>query len=306
MADWWDAYEGESGDAGNWWADYESEPKVTVRLPKARPVSADGEKKAAELRRQNRAKSLGDRMERSAFRDKRGWKDGEVRSPWQRFKDGLSEGSLHSPIGAEGAARYIFRPMLRPDMSQEEMSRQERVQSDEYARKREEDETAFKDVDTFSPANIGKHAADLISNIIGGTDLTYVFAPGKTVAQRVLAQGGINASVDAGSQGIEIMRGVRDEYDPAQTALNAAAGVAFQGVSEGVSHARLGRKIKKGSAHPDFDQLVDITIHSESRGDDNAVSPKGARGKCKSCRGLLAIRASVFGSQTEARQTMLV
>lgn len=210
----------------------------------------------------------------------------KAKSVWGRFKDSYLEGALHNPIGAEGAMRYlgIGRPK---GVSDEELNRAERRMSDDLARSRAADDEAWKDVDALSPANIGRKAVELVGGMLGGVDPTYVLGPGRTAGQRIAAQAAINADADVVGQVIEKKRGVRDELDGWQTLTNAAAGALFQGGGEVVSKGRLGRKIKAGSAHPDFGKIVDITIHSESRGNDNAVSRVGAKGKMQVMPGTL-------------------
>lgn len=162
------------------------------------------------------------------------------RTPWQRFKDSFLSGALHNPIGAEGVVRATT------NLSSEELNKRERALSDKYYRRNAEDEEFFKDVDTFSPANIGKHAVDLIGNIIGGADPTYVIAPGRSALQRMGAQGAINAGVNAGGQVVEKKRGVRDEINPDEIALSGAGGLVLQGAGEIASRGRANRQLARG------------------------------------------------------------
>lgn len=156
---------------------------------------------------------------------------GEGRSLWRRFMDGIKEGAVNSPIGAEPVARSRLKSK---GYSDEQINKGERKLIERLARQREiDDQTTFKDVDTFSPANIGKHAVDLLGNIIGGADPTYVVGgPAKSAIGRIATQAGINLGVDTANQGIQIKRGIRDEYDPYQGGMSAAAGVGIQGGAE--------------------------------------------------------------------------
>lgn len=166
-----------------------------------------------------------------------------LRTPWQRFKDQFIAGALHSPLGAEGIVRYGTRLGNDP----EKLNRVERQLSEQFATRDAADEEHFKDAPW--DAKIGKFAVDLIGNIIGGVDPTYVVSPGSTAARRIAAQGAINAGVNAGSQGVEIKRGVRDEFSVPEVALNAAAGVGFQGVGEIASRAAGTRRaLKRGQS----------------------------------------------------------
>lgn len=196
------------------------------------------------------------------------------RGLWERFRDSYLESALHNPFGAEGVVRATT------DLSTEELNKRERILSDRLQQKRDKDEEAFKDVDTLSPANIGKQTIDLLGNILGGVDPSYVFGPGKTVVQRIAAQAGINAGLNAASQDVEVKRGVRDEFDPTEVLLNAAAGGAFQGAGEVVARSRAGRRINRGAKHPEFGSLEQTVLGLEGGGtlSNPRVSPKGAKG----------------------------
>lgn len=201
----------------------------------------------------------------------------EARSPWQRFKDSFIEGALHTPIGAEG----VVRATGMTGLPSAELNRRERILSDQFAQKRAKDEEAFKDVDTLSPANIGKHAVDLLGNLFGGADPTYAIAPGKNAIQRIAAQATINADQNAISQVIEQKRGVRDEFSPAEVALNAAAGLVLQGGVEAHAKVKTGQMIARGSKYPQYAALNDVIVnHLEGGGTlaNPKTSPKGAMG----------------------------
>lgn len=151
------------------------------------------------------------------------------RSMWERFKDEYLSSALHSPFGAEFVVRQDLK---RKGHSDEEINKVERQLSDEYAQKRAGDDIRFKDVDTLSPTNIGRRAVDVLANILGGVDPTYVIAPGRSAGMRILAQGGVNAGGNAAGQAVEKKRGVRDEIDPKEIIISGVAGAGFQGLSE--------------------------------------------------------------------------
>lgn len=168
-----------------------------------------------------------------------------VRSPWRLFIDSLTEGALHSPAGAEGVVR---RGMKLSGKTDEEINAAERRLSKQYQRQDQQDSEAFKDVDTFSPANIGRKATEFIGEALGSVDPTWVLGPGKTIVTKALGQAGINAAVDAGGQAVEIKRGVKDKYDPLQTAINAFAGGAFQAGGELIARGARGRGLTLDNA----------------------------------------------------------
>jgi soluble lytic murein transglycosylase len=209
---------------------------------------------------------------------------GKPRSTWQRFKDNLTSSALHNPFGGEAAIRGLIAlrdgtgislPGVDPRINSKNLN--------DYERQRFEQDASNSQNDTHLPGLQGRALETLMdvgANIIGGVDPTYVFAPGESVGTRIAAQGGINAVEDAASQGVELHRGTRDKYDPYETGIAGVGGLVLQGLGEGVGHYRLGRKIGRGAADPEFASLSDTVLHLEGGGslDHPATSPKGARG----------------------------
>lgn len=198
------------------------------------------------------------------------------RDPWERFKDAYTSSALHNPIGAEGAVRYlgVGRPKGVTDT---QLNQMERILSDKYARKASAD-PALKGSAQLGAVN---SVADFVGSLLGGVDPTYAIAPGRTAAQRIAAQAGVNASQDAAAQGIEIHRGVRDEFDPKETLLNLAVGAVVQGGGEGIRSHNLGRAVARGSSHPDWAAVNSVIVNDLEGGGSLAhpnVSKKGAMG----------------------------
>lgn len=199
------------------------------------------------------------------------------RTPWERFKDSLYYSTLHSPWGGESVVRH---GMTALGYDQKEIDRRELSAFHDEEIKYARDEEAFKDADTLSPANIGKHTADLVGGLIGGVDPTYVLGPGKTPIARILAQMGINAGMDAASQGVEMGRGTRKEYNLAQTGMNLLGGAVLQGGVEVHGKVMAGKRINAGAKMGNFDDLVNRVLKLEGGGtlDNPKTSPKGAKG----------------------------
>lgn len=174
------------------------------------------------------------------------------RSPWQRFTDELWDGAASNWIGVRGI-RTIAENMGPGRVLRGDTARRAEKHKERAARGREQDAPFFEDVDTLSPANIGKWVVDLSGNIIGGADPTYPLAPGRTIVQKALGQGAINAGVDAVNQGVDIARGDQDRVDPRRLGINAGAGVVLGGAGE-----LAGRAIARGGGNLDLDTAVKI------------------------------------------------
>lgn len=86
--------------------------------------------------------------------------------------------------------------------------------------------------------NVGRFGAEVVGNMIGDASPLDLLGPGKTVIGRMLAQGTINAGVDAGVQGLDVNQGIRDNVDLGQVLTNFAAGAALQGSFEGLGALR--------------------------------------------------------------------
>jgi hypothetical protein len=89
-------------------------------------------------------------------------------------------------------------------------------------------------------------AAGFVGEIVGDINPTYLIAPGQSAAGRILGQGLVNAATDVPTQLMEMDQGLQKEYNPTQTAVNFAAGAAFQGVFEGLGKlaSSLGKKVE--------------------------------------------------------------
>jgi hypothetical protein len=171
-----------------------------------------------------------------------------VRSPWQRFKDEVFDSASHNWIGVRGLRTAV-------DAVRGEDTSKTHARAKQYKKRaaegRERDAIAFEEVDTLSPANIGKHAVDLVGNIVGGVDPTYPISFGKNVVTRILSQAGINAGVDAANQGVDIARGDQKKFDKRRVLINAGAGAVVQGGFE------VGRAVSRGGPL-DLDTAVGI------------------------------------------------
>lgn len=78
--------------------------------------------------------------------------------------------------------------------------------------------------------SIKRGSADLLGSLIGDANATYAIGgPAESVLGRMFTQGTVNAGTDVITQADEISRGMKDQYDPAETALQFALGAGFQG-----------------------------------------------------------------------------
>jgi hypothetical protein len=199
---------------------------------------------------------------------------------WSHITDAILEGAANSPLGAEPVARAIARTR-DPGATDERINEAERKILEGIEQRRNVRDLATKEAGTLSPTNIGKLAVDLAGNVIGGADPTYVLAPGKTIAQRIAAQAGINAGVDVVNQGVPLKRKIRDKYDPRSTIISGVGGAALQGAGEVVGRVRTGRRVARGSKMPGWQEVNDVIVRDLEGGGTLSrpkVSPKGAMG----------------------------
>lgn len=152
------------------------------------------------------------------------------------LKKGIEEAlpftkDMRIPLSPEALYRTAQRGK---GVSHEEISRRERTLKDELEQKMGAE-------DSSTPERL---ITGLAGGMAGGVDPTYVIAPGKNAVTRTLAQGAINAGMDAYNQGTEIERKVRDEYDPQRTLIAGGGGALLQGGQEAV-HA-----IARGAQSP--------------------------------------------------------
>lgn len=195
-----------------------------------------------------------------------------------RFTDSYLESALHSPGGGEGVVRLYLK---HKGYTADQINAVEKQMSDHFAKRREADPAMQGDFKHQGSANIGRLGVDLAGNLLGGVDPSYALSFGKTAITRILAQMGVNGIDDLLGQGLEVHRGVRDKIDKGEVALNTAAGGIFQGSAELAKGFNLGRAIRQGMKHPDFQALADHIIPSLEGGGSLAhpkTSPKGAMG----------------------------
>ncbi len=200
------------------------------------------------------------------------------RGVWDRFKDAYIGGAVENELGAAALTREVLK---RKGYDEKQINLIFRRKREQLAQKNADDPAVKgKGLDVLAPENIGRLTVDLIGGMLGGVDPTYVIAPGRTAAQRIIAQGAVNAGADAASQGIQIKKKIRDDYDPVQTGMNAAGGVLFQGGSEIGRKVSTGRAIRAGSQHPVYADLEKTVLGLEGGGTlaKPKTSPKGAKG----------------------------
>lgn len=162
------------------------------------------------------------------------------RGLWDRFIDNFNLGAVDSPWGAEGVVRATSK------LPAEELNRRERVVRDKLIKKGEDDPAHRPGSVMSGQEGALKALVDTAGGIIGSVDPTWVLNPGKGIIQRAASQAGINAVVDASGQGVQVKRGVRDEYDPLQTAINAGAGAGLSVGSDLISKSRAAKAIARG------------------------------------------------------------
>lgn len=98
--------------------------------------------------------------------------------------------------------------------------------------------------------NVARWTAGLLGDTVGNANASYLIGGGSTLARRAGVQGGVNASIDAGLQGLEMSEDIRDEFDPVQTAVQFLAGAGLQAGGEAVAKG-IG-KVMGRDAQPDF------------------------------------------------------
>ena len=141
--------------------------------------------------------------------------------PWDRFKESWQDAA------DRGFGGWVVRRVhdafdigKKPGQSEQAHDRirveDVKVRRARRAEKLAESDRTFANVDTLSPANIGKWAVDLTANLIGGADPTYAIGGPigqgvKQVLKRVGVQAGLNAGMDAGFQASEKVEGIRQD-----------------------------------------------------------------------------------------------
>ena len=187
------------------------------------------------------------------------------RSMGERAFDAVVSGAMHSQFGFAAGQRAYLRKVK--GWSEDQINDFQKKVIDNIDRLNALDPAVKGSFKEDGAANIGRVATELFGNILGGVDPTYAFGPGKTPVARVLSQMAINSGVDAGSQAIEMERGLREKYDPRQTAMNAAAGAAIQAPQEIYTAAKrafampVEGKITSGFGHRDAPKAGASTEH---------------------------------------------
>lgn len=120
----------------------------------------------------------------------------------------------------------------------EAMMGEEAFQSyiDRVKDERGDQEIFWEDQSRRTDSPISDAIGGFVGDALGDINPTYLLSPGGTPASRVLSQGLINAGSDVPVQLSEMSQGLQEEYNPTQTAVNFAAGAAFQGAAEGLGY----------------------------------------------------------------------
>lgn len=169
------------------------------------------------------------------------------RSSGQQFLDEASDMATHySPaalaarVVAEHAPNaYDYDPNHLYSPEQKAQQRGQRiVDAERDAREqiglRNEADPAWKSGEGLG-GNLERGAGKVLGGMAGWTigDPTSLILPGRSWWQKALGAGGIGGGTDALLQGGEIAEGVRDRYDPVQTAVVAGFGAGTTGLVEG-------------------------------------------------------------------------
>ena len=207
---------------------------------------------------------------------------GPERSPWDRFHDSFIKNSIDNPIGGGGLARAVLG-FTHDTASVEAASK---AASSEIGARQEADPNVRPGESWYYPDALGREIPSVVGGILGGIDPTYAIAPGKSVLQRIGAQGAVQGAADLVRQGIDKVAGRRDDISLSQAAEAAAGGMAFQGAGEtahgvfnGIISHKAGNLIREGASHPDYGTAMDITMGTESNYRYDAVSSAGATGR---------------------------
>lgn len=196
-----------------------------------------------------------------------------------RFRDSYIDAASRAEIG--GAAMVSREVLKRRGMTEAQINAALRRIQEQAARKNAADPAIQgQGFDKLAPANIGRLVVDLAGGMLGGVDPTYVIAPGRGPATRIVGQAIVNASENAASQKIQQSKGIRDDFDWGEVGFNAAAGAAFQGAGEAGRKAKTSIQVRKARQDPRFPDLVETIVDLEGGGTlaKPKTSPKGAMG----------------------------
>lgn len=170
------------------------------------------------------------------------------RDNWTRFKDSFGDTLNEGFVGI--ASRKINDwldtgidelKIRNPNATPEQLEQLHDAAIVQTARKLREQAAARQEADPnwrpdesfFDAATAGRWVPWFAGQVAGALgDPTSYVAPGATAIPRILSQAGIAGASDAAYQGIENLEGVKDEYDPYQTAMNSLIGAGFQSAQE--------------------------------------------------------------------------
>lgn len=156
------------------------------------------------------------------------------RSAWERFIESVDETIRHYSPAAAGARAGVRALPL--DRDYEELTYGKPIADEMQARRRagvSQKEKERREVKAHDdpPDSVGDYILDFGGALIGGmaADPTNLIAPGGSLVKQALSAAGIGVGADAALQGAEMLEGVREEFDPVQTAINAVVGPAMVG-----------------------------------------------------------------------------
>jgi GNAT superfamily N-acetyltransferase len=221
-------------------------------------------------------------------------------------------GALRAGTQIVGLASRFVEPDLAPGIARKERERREAYEAQSKA-------DPFYTAPGGVAGKTAAGALTLGGQFAGAlTDPQNFIAPGSTVAKRAAAGAALNAAGDMQSQGADVAANIQDEWQPVQTIAAGALGAGLsvtsdaagagarrlaeadwtpvrrmagdaagairsgvtagvEGLAKGVSQARVaGRR-----AAATVDDVWSRLIRTESGGDQEAVSPKGAFGRAQ-------------------------
>lgn len=210
-------------------------------------------------------------------------KNAPPRSTWERFVESIDEFIRHDSPAAAVARRVTpYVPTIERDYGDDRPLEQRQTEAKKRITRQEREHREVRA--NYDPADsVGDFVSDFAGTMIGSIisdPSTLVGGFGKNIGEKLVNMAGMNALADLGIQGAEIEEGVRDEYDPAQGAVNLAIPVVVGGAGHAVGRLNAGRKIRAGSKDPEFSQLLDTIVSLEGGGTlaKPKTSPKGALG----------------------------
>lgn len=211
----------------------------------------------------------------------------------QRFKNASADAAEHG-TGTGIVADLGVDAMLAPDQREARRAYERRS----------------RPMPAGSPTEVATDlAGGLVGSVLSGSPENFAALPAKLVSrigiagrpivsrilQRAVGDAAVNAAIDPAIQAGNIAREQQESYDPFQTlgaaALGATIGGGLGGV-HGVGEVRAGSELKTKAAVDDYirtqatraadesapDRLWSALEHRESRGNQAATSPVGARG----------------------------